>query len=48
LLEKGGGRFKGEGDYRWVVYTIELILWGGVEGKGGGRLKEIRLRGELG
>ena len=32
VVRKGGGRFKGEGDYRRVADTIELILWGGVEG----------------
>ncbi len=48
VVRKGGGRIKGEGDYRRVADTIELILWGGVEGWGGGRLKEIRLREELG
>ena len=35
VVRKGGGRFKEEGDYRRVADTIELILWGGVEGWGG-------------
>jgi len=47
VVRKGGGRIKGEGDYRRVADTIELILWGGVEG-GGGKVKGNKVEGRVG
>jgi len=41
VVRKGGGRIKGEGDYRRLADTIELILWEGnkVEGRVGVRCR---------
>jgi len=48
VVRKGGGRIKGEGDYRRLADTIELILWGGVEGWGGGQVKGNKVEGRVG